>query len=404
MSQRIGQQVGVYRLLRVLGEGGFATVYLGEHLHLGTLAALKLLHLSFSSEGVEAFRREALLIARLDHPHIVRVLDYDVQAGMPFLVMSFAPGGTLRQLYPRGSRLGLSTVLDYVSQVASALQYAHDQHIIHRDLKPENLLLGRNKEILLSDFGIALLSQSSLHQGTQDVVGTAAYMAPEQFKGKPGKASDQYALAVIVYEWLTGERPFSGSFVELASQHLYAAPPPIQGKAAVSPVVELVVLTALAKDPTQRFGSVREFATALEQAAHTLSPTIPAHARPPVDHGTSMVTAPTIPPTAPESASLSAGLARPSQQQQAAGPGAREPAQRRRARRTRRVRAICFVLFVASVLLWLITAADPALHEWFAGAILLTLVFWIAAYADHRRATEGFRAKQAFPGRRKELS
>jgi serine/threonine protein kinase len=241
-------------------------------------------------------------------------------------------------------------------------------------------------------------------QGTQDVVGTAAYMAPEQFKGKPAKASDQYALAVIVYEWLTGERPFLGSFVELASQHLYAAPPPIQGKTAVLPVVERVVLTALAKDPAQRFGSVREFATALEQAAHTLSPTIPAHAQPPVDHGSSMVIAPTIPPTAPEPSSVSADPARPSRQLQVAGPGAREPAQRRRARRTRRVRAICFVLLVASVLLWLITSADPALHGWFAGAILLILVFWIAAYADHRRATEELSAKQASPHRRKELS
>ncbi len=102
MNQRIGQQVGTYRLLRVLGEGGFATVYLGEHVHLGTLTALKLLHVTFSSEDLEAFRREAQLIARLEHPHIVRVLDYDVQAGTPFLVMSFAPGGTCAVCIPKG--------------------------------------------------------------------------------------------------------------------------------------------------------------------------------------------------------------------------------------------------------------------------------------------------------------
>ncbi len=115
MSQRIGQQLGTYRLLRVLGEGGFATVYLGEHVHLGTLAALKLLHLSFSPEDGEAFRKEAQLIARLEHPHIVRVLAYDVQAGTPFLVMSFAPGGTLRTVHPRGKVLPLSRVVDYVA-------------------------------------------------------------------------------------------------------------------------------------------------------------------------------------------------------------------------------------------------------------------------------------------------
>src|SRR5256712_12845711 len=102
MSQRIGQQLGTYRLLRVLGEGGFATVYLGEHVHLGTLAALKLLHLSFSPEDSEAFRKEAQLIARLEHPYIVRVLDYDVQAGTPPLVLSPASAGPPRTLRPHG--------------------------------------------------------------------------------------------------------------------------------------------------------------------------------------------------------------------------------------------------------------------------------------------------------------
>jgi serine/threonine protein kinase len=404
MNQWIGQQVGTYRLLRVLGEGGFATVYLGEHVHLGTLAALKLLHLTFSSEDIEAFRQEAQLIARLEHPHIVRVLDYEVQAGTPFLVMNFAPGGTLRSVHPKGTVLLLPMVVDYVAQVAAALQYAHDRGVIHRDVKPENLLVGARQEVLLGDFGIAVLSQRSRSVSTQEVVGTAAYMAPEQFRGKPGVASDQYALAVVVYEWLTGERPFSGSFVELASQHLLTPPPRLREKnPGVSPAVEWVVLTALAKDPAQRFGSVREFAAALHQAAYTLTPTIPVHARPPADRGSSMVAAPTILPTEPAPASLSAGLARPSQQLQMADPGAREPPQRRRARRARRVRAICFVLFVASVLLWLITSADPSLHGWFAGAILLTLVFWIAAYADHRRATEGLRAKQASSRRRREL-
>jgi len=250
------------------------------------LAAIKILHATLTGEEVEAFRREAQIIARLEHPHIVRVLDFDVRAGTPFLVMGYAPGGTLRTLHPKGSRLGLLTVVDYVSQVASALQYAHENCVMHRDLKPENLLVGSSKEILLGDFGIALLSQNSRQSGTQDVVGTAAYMAPEQFKGKPGIASDQYALAVIVYEWLSGERPFSGTFVELASQHLYATPPSLQGKAAAPPAVERVVQRALLKRPNERYGSVGEFATSLEQAAHALSPTIPARVRPVADQDT----------------------------------------------------------------------------------------------------------------------
>jgi len=387
MGSRVGELLGNYRLIRLLGEGGFAEVYLGEHLHLGTMAALKVLHTTLSGEEIEAFRQEAQTIARLEHPHIVRVLDFDVQAGTPFLVMGFAPGGTLRQLHPRGGCLPLATVLDYVSQVAEALQYAHENSVIHRDIKPENLLVGRNKEVLLSDFGIALLSQSSKPHGKEDVVGTAAYMAPEQFKGKPCKASDQYALAVIVYEWLSGARPFSGSFVELASQHLYAAPPAISGKAAVPPAVERVVLTALAKDPSQRFGSVRGFATALEQAAHSLAPNIPASVWRASDRSFVASDAPTLLPAQPSPVPLHAGSARPLQQLQVAD-DARESAPRPRSRRTRVVRAICFGLVVASVFLWLITSANPVLHGWFAGAILLTLVLWIAAYADHRRATE----------------
>ncbi len=401
MSQRIGQQLGTYRLLRVLGEGGFATVYLGEHIHLGTLAALKLLHLSFAPEDSEAFRKEAQLIARLEHPHIVRVLDYDVQAGTPFLVMSFASGGTLRTIHPRGTVLPLPTVVDYVAQVAEALQYAHEQHVIHRDIKPENLLVGAHHEVVLSDFGIAVLAQRSRSVSTQDVVGTAAYMAPEQFRGKPCFASDQYALAVVVYEWLAGERPFAGSFVELASQHLLTPPPALREKhPGVSLEVERVVLTALAKEPVQRFGSARDFARALTAANQADAPTIfsssqrhPSTQRRPV--GAQAIT-------------MAFTLAAV-QQAEVASPGdcavpraMTKP--RRRSRRTAMIKRICFGLLLLSVLCWLLTAANSALHPLFALAILLALVLWIAAYADHRRATEGPGAKQAPSHRRRKLS
>jgi len=158
-------------------------------------------------------------------------------------------------------------IISYVKQVAEALQYAHDEKLIHRDVKPENMLLGRRGELLLSDFGIALMAQSSRYQSTLDMAGTIAYMAPEQIHGKPRPASDQYALAVVVYEWLCGDRPFHGSFTEIAIQHAVAPPPPLHEKVAtLSPDVEHVVLTALAKDPKQRFGSIQAFAIALEKA------------------------------------------------------------------------------------------------------------------------------------------
>src|SRR5713101_3349996 len=207
MADRTGQQLGNYRLVRLLGQGGFAEVYLGEHIHLGTEAAIKLLHTQLASEDMDAFRNEARTIARLIHPHIVRVFDFGIEGETPFLVMDYAAAGTVRKRHPKGVALPLPTILAYIKQTTSALQYAHDEHYTHRDIKPENLLIGRHQEILLSDFGIALITQTSRSQSMQDVAGTASYMAPEQFQGKPRPASDQYALAVIVYEWLTGTCP-----------------------------------------------------------------------------------------------------------------------------------------------------------------------------------------------------
>jgi WD40 repeat protein len=268
MADRVGQLIGNYRIVRMLGEGGFAEVYLGEHLHLGTEAAIKILHAQLATDDVDQFRAEARIIARLEHPNIVRVLDFGLDGKTPYLVMSYAPNGTLRRLYARGKQVPIAAVVSSVKQVSDALHYAHGQKLIYRDVKPENMLVGRCNEILLSDFGIALVTQSSRYQNTRDVVGTAAYMSPEQIQGKPRPASDQYSLAVVVYEWLTGERPFQGSFTEIAVQHAVANPPPLREKIpTISPDVERVVLTALAKDPLQRFATIQAFANALEQAS-----------------------------------------------------------------------------------------------------------------------------------------
>ena len=263
-----GQQVGNYWLVRLLGLGGFAEVYLGEHVHLKTQAAVKLLHTRLASDDIEGFRREAQTIARLVHPHIVRVLDFGVEGNAPYLVMDYAPHGTLRNRYPKGTRAPLPEVVQYVRQVAEALDFAHEQRLIHRDIKPENMLVGRGGEILLSDFGIALASQSSSYQHTQDVAGTIAYMAPEQIQAHPRPASDQYALGIVIYEWLSGNRPFQGTYTEVAIKHTMAPPPPLRGQVPdLPPAVEDVVARALHKDPRQRFEDVRSLAMALEQAS-----------------------------------------------------------------------------------------------------------------------------------------
>lgn len=264
----VGQQVGNYQLVQLLGTGGFAEVYLGMHIHLKTQVAVKLLHTRLANEDIEDFRNEAQTIARLIHPNIIRVLDFGVEGHIPYLAMDYAPNGTLRQRHSKGALIAPQIIVGYVKQLAEALQHAHEQRLIHRDVKPENMLLGRNNEVLLSDFGIALAAQSSQYQSTQNVAGTIAYMAPEQIQAHPRPASDQYSLAVVVYEWLSGNRPFQGSFTEIAVKHAMMPPPPLRMQLPqLPPAIEEVVMIAMAKDPHQRFVTVRAFAHAFEQAA-----------------------------------------------------------------------------------------------------------------------------------------
>src|SRR5712692_2570677 len=274
MVDRVGQQLGNYRLTRLLGRGGFAEVYLGEHVYLKNHAALKILSTVLNDEHIEGFVKEAQTLARLAHPHIVRVLDFAMEDGTPFLVMEYAPNGTLRQRHPEDTRLSPKIVASYIQQIASALQYAHEQRLIHRDVKPENMLLGPHEEVLLSDFGLVMLTpqtQALLTGSTEEMgqppVGTTPYLAPEQLQGKPQTASDQYALGIVAYEWLCGKRPFSGTAFEVAMQHLSASPPSLCEQAPdLSPTLEKVILRALAKEPQKRFASVQDFASALEWA------------------------------------------------------------------------------------------------------------------------------------------
>ncbi|GHO54383.1 serine/threonine protein kinase [Ktedonobacter robiniae] len=271
MTERVGQILGNYKLIRLLGQGGFADVYLGEHIHLKSLAAIKVLYTRLTDELKESFLNEARILAHLTHPHIIHILDFGLEAnGTPFLVMEYAPHGTVRRRYPSSTKLPLATVVAYIKQIADGLQYAHDQKLIHRDLKPDNLLIGQKEELLLSDFGVAIISQTTTHSRTTEkgIAGTITYMAPEQLQGKPQFASDQYGLGIIAYEWLCGTRPFQGTVVEVFNQHLAVPPAPLhQYVPALSPDVEQVVLTALAKEPDKRFANVKAFALALEQAS-----------------------------------------------------------------------------------------------------------------------------------------
>src|SRR6266487_2124658 len=269
MVDRIGQQLGNYRLLRLLGKGGAAEVYLGEHIHLSTHAAIKVLHTQLAGDEVEQFRTEARILAHLEHPRIVRVLDFGVEDGTPFLVMEYAPHGTVRKRYPKGSCLPFETIIAYVKQAADALYYIHEEKkLVHRDVKPENLLLRTDQDLLLSDFGIVVAAHTTGSLILEDLIGTLPYMAPEQFEGKPRPASDQYALGITVYEWFWGKRPFDDLEGSIKDHHLHTDPPALRKQLpTISPIIESVVLKALAKDPKERFANIQAFATALEQAS-----------------------------------------------------------------------------------------------------------------------------------------
>ena len=270
--ERVDQQLGNYRLKQLLGKGAFAEVYLGEHLYLNTPVAVKVLRSRLDSPTLTDFLTEARHVSHLVHPHIIRVFDFGLESEVPFLVMDYAPYGNLRLKHPSGSAVPLPTIVTYSMALASALQYAHDQHLIHRDLKPENVLLGPKHEVLLNDFGLALLTSHRESLQVQERFGTLPYMAPELIRGQPVPASDQYALAVIVYEWLCGHLPFEGLTAHIANQHLYSDPPSFCGEHPDIPrAVEQVVLKGLSKEPAQRFVDVLSFARALEEASQTVS-------------------------------------------------------------------------------------------------------------------------------------
>jgi serine/threonine protein kinase len=270
MAYDVSKTLGNYRLLQLLGQGGFADVYLGEHIYLKTSAAIKVMRVLLSSDAFPPFLAEARTIASLRHPHIVIVHDFGIEHEVPFLVMGYAPYGSLRRLHPMGSTVPLKTVALYVRQMADALQYAHDKKVIHRDVKPENILLGDRQVLMLSDFGIAVTLNSMpsnpivREKGT---VGTTTYMAPELFTGEAVFASDQYSLGIAVYEWLSGSVPFNGSDMEIALQHVHITMPALRDKVQGLPdAVEHVVRKALAKHPEERFPSIAEFADAFERA------------------------------------------------------------------------------------------------------------------------------------------
>ena len=261
---RVGQQIGSYRIKSILDKNSTGEIYLSEDIYHRNVVAIKVLNSSLSLYERAQFLSEASFIAKLVHPHIVRTIDFGVERDAPYLITDYLPNGSLRQRHAKGETLPLGTIKIYIKQIAAALQYAHNQRIPHCNLKPENMLLGLHLEILLSDFRIAAVTQHL--QGRDNSV----YTAPEQLAGRPCLASDQYALGIVLYEWLTGEQPSSEdlNFLEMSRQLSSIFPSPLRQRfPKISLALEGALVRALDKDPDRRFKRIENFADAIEQAS-----------------------------------------------------------------------------------------------------------------------------------------
>ena len=265
----IGQTLGRYQLLKELGRGGFATVYQGYDAGLERYVALKVLHPELTRDEValRRFQREATAVARMRHANIIIVYEFGEADGSAFIVMEYVEGDTLKARL--GKSLPLAEVQRIISDVASALEYAHNRGVIHRDIKPANILITTENQVVLADFGIALLAQNSSSL-TRGLLGTPQYMAPEQALGEPIDArSDMYALGIVLFEMLAGQPPFRGDspLATLALQVNAPLPKLRSLNPAVPEAVEAMIERALAKDPAQRYPSAAEFRAALIAAS-----------------------------------------------------------------------------------------------------------------------------------------
>jgi eukaryotic-like serine/threonine-protein kinase len=262
-----------YRLGSLLGVGGMAKVYLADDRVLERQVAVKVLSPPYAQDPmfVERFRREARAAARLSHPNIVAVFDSGSDAGEHYLVMEYVAGQSLAELLHRQGRLTPRRAAELAVEVCAALAAAHAQGLVHRDVKPANVLVDADGRVKVADFGIVKAAATATLTGTGTVLGTAAYLSPEQAQGGPVDArSDLYSLGCLLYELLCGTPPFGSGAdsppVAVATRHLHQPPePPSAHNPQVDAGLDAVVLTALAKEPAQRYQSAVELQDALER-------------------------------------------------------------------------------------------------------------------------------------------
>lgn len=279
MQNLIGQSFGRYHIIEKLGEGGMAVVYKAFDTHLECEVAVKVIRTDQLAPAVlertmKRFEREAKEVAKLNHPNIVRVMDYGEHEGIPFLVMPYLHGGTLKQLL--GKPMPWQQAVSLVEPIARALDYAHQHKMIHRDVKPSNILITDSGEVMLTDFGIVKmldLEEGNTLTGTGIGLGTPEYMAPEQWVGEFTPAVDQYSLGVVFYELVTGRKPYSADTpaAVLLKQANEPLPRPRSFAPSLPAEVEHLIFKALAKQPADRFTGMDEFAAKLKKLANQVN-------------------------------------------------------------------------------------------------------------------------------------
>jgi len=287
MPLETGTRVGLYEIVEQLGRGGMATVFKARHTVLERDAALKFLDLAFldDPEFIKRFRHEARVIAGLDHPNIVPVFDFSEHEGLPYLVMKFVEGETLKARLGRG-RLTMAESAVMIQSIGSGLSYAHQQGVLHRDVKPSNVLLGHDGSIYLADFGLARIAASAQSTLSREfMIGTPQYISPEQARSEPGldARTDVYSFGILVYELLVGQVPFDADTpISIIHDHLHTPAPRPSAKApGISEELDRAVLRALAKDRKDRFGSVNEMVQAIEEAMQAVWPSATVSAKAP---------------------------------------------------------------------------------------------------------------------------
>ncbi|MCA9882227.1 MAG: protein kinase [Anaerolineae bacterium] len=281
MMLESGDTIGAYRIIERIGQGGMATVYRAHHERLGRDVAIKIMHPTFLSDDnfMARFSREARIVAGLDHPNIVPIFDFSEHNGLPYLVMRYIAGPTLKFLAMKEG-LTLQNVADILTQVASGMDYAHSQGVLHRDMKPSNIIIEHNTRAYITDFGLARIAQAGESTISHDMMlGTPYYISPEQAQGERTLThhTDIYSLGVILYELVTGQVPFSGDTpYAIVHGHIYTPPPsPLVINPELPEPVEAVLMKALAKEPQQRYNSAGAMIEAFKAAMKGVDPNEP---------------------------------------------------------------------------------------------------------------------------------